>query len=98
MTKLTLIIDFTIGEDAEPDKFELGGDVKAEAASNLIQAWLVSQISAGVDSREPNKYQSYHIELDWEPSHDKFTARSNCGNDGLRDGLLLHVLKELTKK
>lgn len=95
MSKLTLTIDFTIGEENEEDTFELGGTIKKEGAAEIIESWLRSQMGAGADSSEPKQRKTYHLEIDWYPSNDRFVCRSDCGNKGLRDGLLLYVLKEL---
>ena len=95
MSKLTLTIDFTIGDEDEPDTFVLGGTIKQSAAKEIIDNWLRSQMGAGVDGRPANRLKTYHIEIDWYPGNDRFRCRSNCGNDGLRDGLLLYVVKKL---
>ncbi len=95
MTHLTLTVDFTIGEDGGDDRFEFGGTLKEEAAYDVISAWLLSQMGTGPDSKEHNKQTTYHIEIDWDPDNDKLTCRSDCGNKGLRDGLLLYVQKKL---
>lgn len=95
MTHLTLTVDFTIGEGAEEDSFELGGTIKEEAAPEIISNWLRSQMGEGPDTSEPVRRKTYRVEIDWNPRGDVFTCRSNCGNKGLRDGLLLYVLKKL---
>ena len=98
MAKLTLTIDLTIGEGAEEDTFELGGTIKPEAAPEIISNWLRSQMGEGPDGSKPNDLKTYHVEIDWDPAGDVFTIRSNCGNKGLRDGLLIYVLKKLNGK
>ena len=98
MSRLTLTIDFTIGDGGEDDTFELGGTVKKEGAAEIIENWLRSQMGAGPDGTPAKQLKTYHIEIDWYPSDDRLTCWSNCGNDGLRDGLLLYVLKKLTGK
>lgn len=95
MSHLTLTVDFTIGEGGEEDTFELGGTIKESAAPEIISNWLRSQMGEGPDKSEADRRNSYHIEIDWNPHGDVFTCRSDCGNKGLRDGLLMHVLKEL---
>jgi hypothetical protein len=92
---LTLTVDFTIGEGAEIDRFELGGTLREDAAYDVISAWLLSQMGTGPDGSDPNKKQTYHIEIDWDPSDDRLVCRSDCGHKGLRDGLLLYIQKKL---
>jgi len=99
MAKLTLTVEFTIGEeDASGDSFKLGGDIKPGRRVDIIEHWLRSQMGAGPDKRPANNQNTYHIEIDWNPDGDVFTCRSDCGNKGLRDGILLYVLKKLTGK
>jgi len=95
MATLTLTIDFTIGEGAEEDTFVLGGTLKPEAAPEIISNWLRSVMGDGPDGSQHNPLTTYHIELDWDPANDGLICRSNCGNKGLRDGLLMYVLKKL---
>jgi hypothetical protein len=97
MAVLTLTIDFTIGDNGNKDRFVLGGSIKPEGAVTIIETWLHSVMGDGPDGSDENKLQTYHIEIDWRPSDDNLTIRSNCGNKGLRDGILMYVLKELTK-
>lgn len=98
MSKLTLTVDFTLGDKDEEDSFELGGSIKKEAAFEIIENWLRSRMGAGPDDTKANDLKTYHIEIDWTPAGDVFTCRSDCGNKGLRDGILLYVLKKLTGK
>lgn len=98
MAKLTLTVTFTIGENGDDDAFELGGNIKPEAAPEIISTWLRSQMGAGPDASPANDQTTYHIEIDWNPDGDVFACRSDCGNKGLRDGLLIYVLKKLTNK
>jgi hypothetical protein len=98
MSKLKLTVDFTIGDAGEEDSFELGGTIKEAAASEIISNWLRSQMGEGPDGSVPNRLKTYHIEIDWDPSDDRLFCRSDCGNKGLRDGLLLYVMRKLTGK
>jgi len=79
MAHLTLVVDFTIGEDDEEDTFKLGGSVKKEAAPEIIEAWLRSQMGAGADSSEANCKNTYRIEINWDPTNDAFVCHSDCG-------------------
>jgi hypothetical protein len=90
MDPLTLTIDFTIGDGNTEDRFKLGGSIKPEMAHDVIAAWLSSQVGAGPDGSTPNRKDSYHIEIDWNPDGDKLTCRSDCGYEGLLDGILMH--------
>lgn len=90
---LTLDIKFNITSD----QFEVGGNVNREGQKELVEAFLSEQIGAGKDDSKPNKQDTYHIQLKWYPENDRIVVSSDTGNKGLRDGLLLHYLKNLEK-
>lgn len=90
-----LVVEITYNEKS--GKFKLGGDVKKEKITELVECFLSTQMGQGEDlsePKEPDKKGNYYIQLEWHPEDDSFTVSDTCGNKGLRDGILLHMLKE----
>ena len=91
MSHLTLDIEY----DIRTGKHTLSGDVKPEKAGDIIEAWIRGQIGAGKDESPPEERDVYHITIEWYPEKDDFVCRSDTGNKGLREGILMSVLKEI---
>lgn len=93
MSKSTgvLEIKYTI----ETGKAEFGGNLKKNARKELIEAFLTGQIGAGEDKTPPEERETYSIRLEWFPEDDRIEVGSNTGNKGLRDGILLQILKNM---
>ena len=62
---------------------------------NVVEGFLRGQVGAGKDESPPNEQDVYHIRIEVDLSFDIFTSRHDCGNLGLRDGILLHFAKTL---
>ncbi|MFH1979318.1 MAG: hypothetical protein ABII97_02980 [Patescibacteria group bacterium] len=89
--ELFLLIDYDILSDV----FCFGGTIKDEKISDTIEDFLRLQIGLGEDTSEREDHDLYQINLKLDLSCDGFTIFSNCGNLGLRDGILRHFLKKL---
>jgi hypothetical protein len=68
---------------------------KPEAISEIIEAFLMGEVGAGVDNSPANEREVYSIRLDLDLDGDVFHVTSDCGNLGLRDGILMSVLRDL---
>ena len=90
MNNLFLNISFDISED----EFLYSTNIKETEIPEIIETFLRSQIGKGADNSEPNKNEIYNINFEIDLSFDNIKCNSNCGNFGLRDGILLHFLKE----
>jgi len=90
---LTLDIKYYV----ESDKFEVGGNVNRRGQEELVEAFLRGQMGAGEDKSKPIIRDTYKIQLKWYPENDDIEVRSNMGNKGLRDGILLKYLRDLSK-
>jgi hypothetical protein len=77
------------------DTFTIDSNLKSEAVKDLIATFLQTQIGAGVDKSPSIDRETYVIRIDLDMSDDTFNVSHNTGNKGLRDGMLLHVLKQL---
>ena len=89
---LWLKITFPVNK---PDEFSYQGTFKEEVLPDILFEFLRSQIGAGADDKPPNIKEIYTIRLDLDLSDDTFQVSSDCGNKGLRDGILMVVGKKL---
>lgn len=76
-------------------EFNIDGDVKKDKQYDLIADFLRLQMGQGKDTSKPNEQDVYHISISWHPYKDRFESRSDTGNKGLRDGILMDVLKQI---
>ncbi len=91
LDNLTLNIKY----NSKSHKFRVEGNVKEKGQYELVETFLRGQIGAGEDKSTPNKKDNYNIELKWYPQNDKIEVKSDTGNKGLRDGILMYFLKNL---
>lgn len=89
--KLTLGIKFDINKD----KVEFYGNINEDGMEAIITNWIQGQIGKGKDNTPANQRDVYNIEIDWYPEDDRLVCRHNCGNKGLREGILMRVLQDL---
>lgn len=81
----------------EPEKFKIETNAKAEAVADLIEDFIHDQIGAGTDRSQANELDVYEIILAIDLSDDSWRIKDDCGNKGLRDGILLAVLGRISK-
>ena len=79
--------------DIEADSFTLGGQIKPEGVVEIVEMFLRGQMGKGADHSEGNRLSVYHFTISWTPHEDGISVRNDCGNKGLRDGILMHFLK-----
>ena len=82
----------------DPDKFEIDTNAKKGVVSDLISDFIQSQVGAGKDESKPNEHEVYEIELRIDLTDDTWFTKDNCGNKGLRDGILMDILGRLSKQ
>ena len=87
---LTLNIEY----DLNTNKFKVSGDINEKGRKELVEAFLSSQVGAGIDKNKPNELDKYHIQLKWYPNQDDIQITTNTGNKGLRDGILMYYLSQ----
>jgi len=76
-------------------KYSIESDASSDGIKSIIENFLRCQIGAGADKSEPNDKQVYSIDIQLDMADDSFTCEHDCGNLGLRDGILMFVLSEL---
>lgn len=93
MADLFLDIEY----DVKTDKVKVANtNIKTEALPEILEAYLHTQMGAGKDERKPEEREQYHIRLELDLDGDVFTSYSDTGNKGLRDGILMHALQQLS--
>ena len=85
---ITIEIDFDInGQTAQ-----IKTNAKREAVLELMTDYIHSQIGTGKDTSPPENRDVYKIILGVELAEDSWGSYHNCGNKGLRDGIVMKVL------
>jgi len=71
-------------------------DVKGNARDpkSIVSRFLDTQIGKGEDESPREDRDEYRIRIELDLQVDTFTVYSNCGNKGLRDGILLGFVNE----
>ena len=78
------------------DKFKYESNIKKGQMEEIVLSFLRQQIGKGADNSERNEVDIYEISIELDLSDDTFYCSHNCGNLGLRDGILMHfVSREL---
>ena len=90
--RLNIKVVFPIGN---PAGFKIETDVKDERVAELISDFLREQIGAGADSTPPDERDLYTIHLQLDLDGDVWYCKHDCGNLGLRDGILMDVMRRL---
>ena len=91
-----IYLNIFFGIDAGAIQIET--NAKPEAVEELLVDFLHSQVGAGKDDSAPNDLKLYRICLTVDLSDDSWYAKSNCGNKGLRDGILMYILKKIVDR
>lgn len=90
--RLNIRITFPIDK---PEEFKIETDIKDELVAELIGEFLREQIGAGKDLSPPDRREIYTIHLQLDLSGDVWYCKHDCGNLGLRDGILMDVMRRL---
>lgn len=80
---------------ATPEKFTHTGNIKETCLSDIVSDFIRCQLGAGADHSPAQEREVYHIRLDVDLTYDSFTCTHDCGNLGLRDGILMDILSRL---
>ncbi len=91
-----MLLTLRINYDTKTDTFKFDGDIKDERRADLIMEFISTQIGAGEDHSPMAERPEYTITLRWHPDDDSFGVSHNCGNCGLREGLLMEAARRLT--
>ena len=90
---LVMVLKYSVSRNT----FRAWTNLTKEELTNLVVRWVASQTD-GPDYSEPNKQEEYTIKLAFEGDEiDDYFFKTDCGNMGLRDGLLTKFVKELSE-
>jgi len=74
-------------------KFTHETNIKASKVNDILWDYLETQQGKGKDLRMPNKQAVYDITIKLDLTEDTFSVSDNCGNDSLRDGIIMYFTK-----
>ena len=89
MEGLSVIIEYNL----KTDSYTFDSNIKPEKINDLVSEFLRTQIGKGEDFSKAEERDVYKIKLSIDLSQDIFYCEHNCGNLGLRDGILMGFLK-----
>lgn len=92
-----LNVEVTYSVD-NPDGFKIRTDVKDELVAEFIGEFLLGRIGAGEDSAKAEERETYTIHIQLDLCGDVWHTKHNCGNKGLRDGILMDVMRRLESR
>jgi len=79
--------------DIQKDEFDIKGDLNPNGQAEVLDSFIRSQIGAGEDPNPAIERDQYHIKLQWFPDIDEIRSEYDTGNKGLRDGILMELLR-----
>jgi len=84
---LVLELDYNIKED----KFTVTSTNMKDPTKH-VNEWIRGQMGNGRDESKRNDHEVYKFKLGIDLSDDTYTMEHNCGNNGLREGILSHFV------
>jgi len=91
MDELILQIDF----DIKHNLYCFNTNIKKSRIKEIISEYLRLQFGKGIDNSSPNQHDLYEIDISLNLRDDSFRCNHNCGNKGLREGILMNLLNKL---
>jgi len=76
------------------DDFDIQTNIKKDQVDEIVTEFLRGQIGKGRDYSPTNEKKCYKIKIEVDLSFDIFKCKHNCGNLGLRDGILMRYLQK----
>lgn len=80
------LINLELLYDLNNDSFDISGNAKDP--DYIVKEFLMTQIGKGVDNSKANEKEKYAINIQLDLEFDTFSCAHDCGNLGLRDGIL----------
>jgi hypothetical protein len=78
--------------DVTKNTLNIWSNIKRDRVEDILTTFIRTQIGKGEDKREANKLEEYRILIELDLSYDIFNITDNCGNKGLRDGIIIHYM------
>ena len=83
---LYVLLEYDIGNDTVKI---IDTNMRSESIIEVIDDFLRTQVGAGEDERYHDEREYYDIKISLDLETDTFECAHNCGNKGLRDGILM---------
>ena len=80
------------------DELLFATDMKDEGAVGLIEHFLAGEMGQGADPAKAVESDIYNIRLRIDLSDDTIYVKHDCGNLGLRDGILVKAITKFGDK
>jgi hypothetical protein len=92
---ITIEMDFTVKDES----VIIRTNAKHEKVQELLEDYLHSIVGAGKDSAPPETRDIYKIAIGVElAAGDVWGSSHDCGNKGLRDGIIMRILALVAEK
>ena len=82
----------------KPEEFKIRTNAKKEAVGDLLGEYVRAIQGAGEDNSPANDHEVYTINLVIDLADDTWRSSSDCGNKGLRDGIVMDVWQRIEGK
>lgn len=89
---LTIDIEYNI----KTDEHEISGDINDAGVKSVLETWIMGQVNTGKDESPAENRDVYHIQIVWYPEDDTIKCSHDCGNKGLREGILMTVFSRIS--
>ena len=91
-------LSINIDYDVIGDLFWYETNIKEEELLDVLDDYLRSKMGSGGDNSPIEEHDLYTITIYIDLGFDRFTIGSNCGNKGLREGLVMGFMKRIKEK
>ena len=91
--RLTMRITYPM-KDLRP-RPSIKSNIKREHWDEVIGEYVRGQIGNGIDKTPAIDRDVYEITIQLDPTDDTYYVKHNCGNKGLRDGILMETLRQI---
>jgi len=94
MKDLWVNIDY----DLIGNEFWYNTNIKGEYLLEFLEEYIRSKMGTGKDKSRVEKHDLYSIDIYLDLGGDIFSAKSNCGNRSLREGIVIGLVERLRKE
>lgn len=92
---MSLYID--LNYNIKNNKLYISTNIKEEKVEDIMFSFLRTQAGQGEDNSPANEMDEYRILIELNLNFDIFNVTDNCGNKGLRDGIIMYYLQNKEK-
>lgn len=81
--------------DMKAEAVQIRTNAKRSVISELLSDYVHSQVGTGKDESPPDVRDVYSITIGVELDDDSWGSKHDCGNKGLREGIIMQVINLL---